>query len=801
MRQNALLFSVLLLLAALAGCTGQVEDESIESTDSTGSKDALDPSQNTTTSNQETGGGGPSSTLSCAVSGASTPAADVIFHVEWQESSTKRLAILEIDLCDLEAPVHSNNFREHVKQGNYDDSIFHRVIDDFMIQGGDFETGSGYGGYAATWQGYCKGELKSQSECGDIKDYTLPDEVNNGLKHSPGVLSMAHAGSNTGGSQFFFVDKSSSTSHLDGVHTVFGSATAGSIDGTDATGIDVIDAISQVAVGQGNKPVNDVTITKTELVTSTSSSGSETEIGNNTPDLTNTTQTNPTENETKPPSTVPDTWTVMVYISDSDLEYFAIEDIVEMETVGSTDAVNIVVQFDRYDGYDAPNQDDSSNGDWLTAKRFHIQKDAHGSLGDHQIFSQEVEDIGEINSGDPDELVKFVQWAQTTYPAGHYMLDIWDHGSGASGVAYEQSDSSDYYDLLELPEIKSALSQITDSGQNKLDIVGFDACLMSTIEVVNVVYPYADIMLGSEIVEPGTGWDYTFLQSLVDDPTIDAQELGTKIVDTFVAQSAQNPDQSFTLSMLDMNKAEAALSAWNALPSLKSSTSLIADLEAVRDMAIPVEKGGSSSAVDMIDLLEKLASHTADSTLKSAVSSAASAASDLVIYDTYANVPSDVDMTGMKGISVLFPQFEDEWRVRSKGVSSSLDESGWDDVWEEYYDSVDDDFVLYFSEGSLIYDTADLDGDGMNDSMSLALDIESYQDLAVANLTLDVYNNRGYWIEGVEYEVMVNTTEIVRLDIGDVPYIHFEENGPGDQLKNEAVLSWIDGSGDQVKQD
>ena len=89
----------------------------------------------------------------------------------------------------------------------------------------------------------------------------------------------------------------------------------------------------------------------------------------------------------------------------------------------------------------------------------------------------------------------------------------------------------------------------------------------------------------------------------------------------------------------------------------------------------------------------------------------------------------------------------------------------------------------------------------MNDSMSLALDIESYQDLAVANLTLDVYNNRGYWIEGVEYEVMVNTTEIVRLDIGDVPYIHFEENGPGDQLKIEAVLSWIDGSGDQVLQD
>ena len=120
-------------------------------------------------------------------------------------------------------------------------------------------------------------------------------------------------------------------------------------------------------------------------------------------------------------------WTFMTYISDSDLEYFAIEDMIEMERVGSTDNVNIVVQIDRWDGYDKPDWNDS-NGDWETAKIF----DTKENKGDHVIGSTAVEDLGEINTGDPDELVEFVQWAQTNYPAEHYALNIWNHGSGAT---------------------------------------------------------------------------------------------------------------------------------------------------------------------------------------------------------------------------------------------------------------------------------------------------------------------------------------------------------------------------------
>ena len=136
-----------------------------------------------------------------------------------------------------------------------------------MIQGGDFQYGTGSGGYAASWHGYCNGQaMASDSDCSSASGYTLPDEADNGFNHEPGALSMAKTSqANTGGSQFFIVDKEHSQPHLDGVHTVFGIVVGGSIDGVSTTGIAVVDEISQVVTGVGDRPVYDVTVTKAEI--------------------------------------------------------------------------------------------------------------------------------------------------------------------------------------------------------------------------------------------------------------------------------------------------------------------------------------------------------------------------------------------------------------------------------------------------------------------------------------------------------------------------------------------------------
>jgi len=136
-----------------------------------------------------------------------------------------------IELFDDDAPKTVENFKKLAQDGFYDGVIFHRVIQDFMIQGGD-PTGTGSGG----------------------PGYQFEDEFND-HKVERGALAMANAGPNTNGSQFFIVT-ADACPWLDGKHTVFGRVTSG---------LDVVDAIEQVDTGPGDKPRDDVRIESVEV--------------------------------------------------------------------------------------------------------------------------------------------------------------------------------------------------------------------------------------------------------------------------------------------------------------------------------------------------------------------------------------------------------------------------------------------------------------------------------------------------------------------------------------------------------
>jgi hypothetical protein len=224
-------------------------------------------------------------------------------------------------------------------------------------------------------------------------------------------------------------------------------------------------------------------------------------------------------------------WTVMVYLDgDNNLESFAIEDLNEMEVVGSTEKVNIVVQFDRHAAYD------NSNGNWTSTKRFFITKDSNGF--DSTIVSTELSDEGELNMGDPTTLSNFITWAQNDYPADHYLLVLWDHGSGWKGVkspvkavCVDETDG----DQLDMNEVRAALDTVTNSGDFPLDIVGFDACFMAMVEVDYDILPYAHYRVGSEEYEPGDGWDYyKLLAYLVGHPYASPRAVSVEIVDTYM---------------------------------------------------------------------------------------------------------------------------------------------------------------------------------------------------------------------------------------------------------------------------
>ena len=153
-----------------------------------------------------------------------------------EAEATRPSALFETSMGDFKielyndlAPKTCRSFMDLAQRNFFDGIIFHRVIDDFMIQGGD-PTGTGRGG----------------------PGYTIPDEFGPGLAHdSEGILSMANAGPNTGGSQFFIT--LAPTPWLDGRHAIFGHVT---------DGMDVVRAIGKVRTAPGDKPIVDVVINK-----------------------------------------------------------------------------------------------------------------------------------------------------------------------------------------------------------------------------------------------------------------------------------------------------------------------------------------------------------------------------------------------------------------------------------------------------------------------------------------------------------------------------------------------------------
>jgi len=154
------------------------------------------------------------------------------------KGNTEKTVLLKTTLGDIQIrlysdmPITAGNFEKLVKEGFYDGVIFHRVIDSFMIQGGDPE-GTGMGG----------------------PGYTIKDEFTNHNKNNRGTISMANAGSNTGGSQFFI--NLVNNNFLDTKHPVFGEV---------IKGMDVVDKIGQTATDSQDRPLKAVKIISAKMI-------------------------------------------------------------------------------------------------------------------------------------------------------------------------------------------------------------------------------------------------------------------------------------------------------------------------------------------------------------------------------------------------------------------------------------------------------------------------------------------------------------------------------------------------------
>lgn len=237
-----------------------------------------------------------------------------------------------------------------------------------------------------------------------------------------------------------------------------------------------------------------------------------------------------------------DSWTVLVYLCGSDLESqngAATKDLAEMVGASGSDNVRFVVQTGGAKQWATRGIDARQLGRYLVQ---------NGSI-------VQIETINAASMGDPKTLSDFITWGVTNYPAEHMALIMWDHGGGSiTGVCFDERNN---YDALSLRELDTAMGTAFASMWDKFDFVGFDACLMSTLETANVMASYGDYMIASQESEPGNGWEYSsIVEYLSKNPSAPTAEVGKVICNSYLATLDRNSKGFATLSVVDLSKVD-----------------------------------------------------------------------------------------------------------------------------------------------------------------------------------------------------------------------------------------------------
>jgi len=244
---------------------------------------------------------------------------------------------------------------------------------------------------------------------------------------------------------------------------------------------------------------------------------------------------------------------------------------------------------------------------------------------------------------DPSTLTNFIKWSTKNYPANRNQLIFWDHGGGSiSGFGYDEKFKSS--GSMNLAEINQALK----NSKVTFDFVGFDACLMATLENALMLTPYADYMIASEETEPGVGWYYTdWLTALGENTSMPTVEIGKNIVDDFVDTCASKcRGQKTTLSVVDLAELEATVPEEFKAFS-KSASELIQDNEyqTVSDARYNTREFATSNAIDQVDLV-----HLAQNMGTEEGEDLAEALLGAVKYNRTSS-----NMTNAYGLSIYFP--------------------------------------------------------------------------------------------------------------------------------------------------
>ena len=355
-----------------------------------------------------------------------------------------------------------------------------------------------------------------------------------------------------------------------------------------------------------------------------------------------------------------DVVTVMVYMCGTDLESrggMATNDLMEMADATLSDNVNVIV----YTG---------GCKAWKNSIVSSSVNQIYRVVGGGKLECLES-NMGTAAMTDPKTLESFIEYAHSNYPANRNILIFWDHGGGSvSGYGYDEKNPNS--GSMDLAEISSALK----NAGIKYDFIGFDACLMGSLETDLMASQYADYLIGSEETEPGIGWYYTdWLTALSKDTSMSTLDIGKQIIDDFVDTCAKKcAGQKTTLSLVDLSELQQTVGdEFRAFCSDTQGLITSGDYVAVSDARTGSREFATSSHIDQIDMVNfarRVGSEEGD------------ALAEVLLSAVKYNRTSD-NMTNAYGISIYFPYNSKSAKV-DKAVST-YEKIGLDD---EYTDCI-----------------------------------------------------------------------------------------------------------------
>ncbi|MBY9001889.1 MAG: hypothetical protein KGD64_13300, partial [Candidatus Heimdallarchaeota archaeon] len=266
-------------------------------------------------------------------------------------------------------------------------------------------------------------------------------------------------------------------------------------------------------------------------------------------------------------------WTVLIYMcGDNNLEYFALDDLNELEAAGGTTAdVNVVVMVDQSTAdYPEP----AYVSAWTESRYYVIEGDSLTSTFTSPLNAS----LGELNMGDGATLENFVDWGLTNFPANNTALILWDHGGGLDGVCWDDDNN----DFLTIDEVDDALEGYY------FDLIAFDACIMGQVEILYELSDNCGTLVSSLYNIPGDGFPYDIiLAELISNPTLTASEWADIIVFEYV--------DSYAIYDLDVT-----LSAYNT-SAITGIETLVNDFSHALIAALPTYYSTIYNAINMAD--------------------------------------------------------------------------------------------------------------------------------------------------------------------------------------------------------